>query len=239
MPKYITPRTKKYWFTGKTKKSVIKNEEIEPEETEEIIEPELPLLPLLQQKTDEYIFRLENHIYFTTEVTMLNVNKLAKLIYQINREFEIAKVSIKYGELVPSPIYLHVTSVGGELFGGFRAMDIIENSLVPIYTIVEGYAQSAGSLLFLAGKKRFMTENSYLLIHQLSSYGESGTYEQLRDSFSNNQVLMDRIIDIYNKKSNGKLTKKKLQELLKHDLYWDFNTCKNYNLADELYKQNK
>lgn len=197
---------------------------------------ELPLVTLPQSKANDYVYRLDNHIYFTSDVSLLNINLLSKLIYQINREFEITKATIKCGDLQPSPIYIHIMTIGGDLFSGLRGMDIIENSTVPIYTVVEGYAQSAGSLLFLAGKKRFMTENSFMLIHQLSSYGESGTFEQLKDSFSNNQVLMNRIIDIYHKKSNGKLTKDKLQELLKHDLFWDFNTCKSYNLADELYK---
>ena len=216
------------------KKKNEKNEEIEIED-EELVETEIPIFPMIPPKSEEYIYRLDNHIYFTTDVTMLNINKLSKLIYQINREFEITKASIKYGDLQPTPIYLYITSLGGDIFAGLRGMDIIENSNLPIYTIVEGYAQSAGSILFLAGKKRYMTANSYMLIHQLSSYGENGTYEQLKDSFANNQVLMDRIIEIYNKKSNGKLTKKKLQEVLKRDLYWNFETCKSYNLADEIY----
>lgn len=206
----------------------------DPEE----LEQDVPVISIPQPKTEEYIFRLDNHIYFTTDITMNNINKLIKLIHNITREFEITKISVRCGDLQPNPIFLHITSCGGDIFAGLRGMDIIENSIIPIYTIVEGYAQSAGSLLFLAGKKRYMTENSYLLIHQLSSYGESGTYEQLRDSFSNNQVLMDRIIEIYNKKSNNKLSKKKLQDLLKHDLYWDFNTCKNFNLSDDIYKIN-
>lgn len=227
-------KIKKYYkISGKnlTKTSAV----IEDSDSEsELID--LPPLSLPSNKLDDFIFKLDNHIYFTTDVTMVNINKLAKLIHQVNREYEITKAAVKCGMLHPSPIYLHITSIGGDLFAGFRGMDLIENSSVPIYTVVEGYAQSAGSMLFLAGKKRFMTENSFMLIHQLSSYGENGTFEQLKDSFSNNQVLMDRIVNIYIKKSDGKLTKKKLQELLKHDLFWDFKICKSYNLADELFK---
>lgn len=232
MPKH----NKKYLFKGKNSQVVEKNDDID-EEIEQT--DDAPIMPIFsQQKPDEYVFRMDNYVYFTTDVTMLNINKLTKIIYNINREYEITKANIKCGELQPAPIYLHITSVGGDLFAGLRGMDIIENSIIPIYTIVEGYAQSAGSMLFLAGKKRYMTENSYMLIHQLSSYGESGTFEQLKDSFTNNQILMDRIIEIYCKKSNGKLTKKKLQDLLKHDLFWDFKKCKMHNLADELYTTN-
>ena len=223
-------------WSNKAKKVVrMMNDESEIEEPE-FEEAEMRVIPDMQSRINDFVYRLDNHIYFTSDVTLLHTNLLSKLIYQANREYEITKATIKCGDLQASPIYLHIMSNGGDLFCGLRAMDMIENSFVPIYTVIEGYAQSAASLLFLAGKRRYMTENSYMLIHQLSSQGENGTYEQLKDNFSNNQILMDKIIDIYHKKSNGKLTKKKIQELLKRDLYWDFATCKSYNLADELYK---
>ncbi len=134
------------------------------EEDEDV--PILPFSPaLLEKDDDESVFQLDNHIYFTSDVSMKSINKLAKLIYNANKEFELLVSTTNHmANITPKPIYLHISSVGGDLFAGFRAVDLIQNSRIPIYTVVEGYAISSGSLMYLAGKKKFMSKNSYLLI---------------------------------------------------------------------------
>ena len=181
-----------------------------------------------------HIFRNNNHIYFTSHVNTDNINRLIKLINDANLDF--AELSRNYivQSIVPKPIYLHVNSEGGDLFEGFRAMDAVANSKIPIYTVCEGTAVSAGALIYLAGKRRFMTEYSYLLIHQLSASCK-GTYEMLKDDGVNNKHLMNRIAEFISKKSGGKLTKKKLDEILKHDIFWPYSKCIKIGMVDELY----
>jgi ATP-dependent Clp protease protease subunit len=215
-----------------------KKRRLEDSEDESDEEIELPFNPFAISKDDNDVFILENHIYFTTDVSMKSINKLTKIIFAANREFDLLKQTCKFAEVTPKPIYLHITSTGGDLFAGLRGIDVIQRSELPIYTIIEGYAISAGSVLFLSGKKRFMSKNSYLLIHQLSSYDSGGTFEQIKDSIKNDAMLMNRLYDFYIKSSrNNKLTLDIIKEVLKHDIYWNYKTCEKYGLVDGIYNE--
>lgn len=190
---------------------------------------------------DMFNYKIGNHIYFTSDVDKLSINKLSKLIGNTNREYELTKMglasvsSIDHNKLVPKPIYLHINSNGGSLSEGYRAMDIIKSSKIPIHTVAEGDVVSAASIMFMAGEKRYMTELSYMLIHQMSIHGQSGTFEEIKDSYENSKQFMQKIVDIYYKASNGKMKKKQITDVLKHDLYWNYETCKKYGLVDELW----
>lgn len=194
-----------------------------------------PLLPFLNMKESDTIYRVHNHIYFRTDVTIQSISKLIKLLNEVNNEFALLESSLNHNaKLTPKPLYLHITSLGGVLFGGLMGMNAIENSRVPVYTIVEGVVASAATLLSIAGKKRLMTKDAYYMIHQLSNMA-AGNFHQLSDDQSNNIELMDRLKKIYTEKSSNLLKGKKLDDVLNHDIYWGYETCKRYNLIDGMY----
>lgn len=186
-----------------------------------------------------------NHIYFKTDVTMESVKKLTDLIDEANRQYDRQIIDDTNNFLFPKPIYLHITSNGGDLFGGFLAYDAIQNSKVPIYTVVDGYAVSSGSIMFMAGKKRFMTSNSYILIHQLSqTIHGTQTNADVMDDAANNIELMTRLYQLYLTEfrhgyapvpDSNILDKDTLEQHMAHDIYWNFATCFKYGLADSLY----
>jgi ATP-dependent Clp protease protease subunit len=209
---------------------------LDNEEKENIITNHKPVDDL-----KDSIYRKNNHIYFTTSVSKRSINKLLKLISAVNNDYQMIMSNIgifvnidESKGLDIKPIYLHINSNGGELHEGFRAMDIIKNSAIPIHTIIEGVAVSAASMIYLAGGKRYMTERSQFLMHQMSG-GQIGTYEELKDGFVNNTVHMEQIIDIYHQESSKKMKKKDIREILKRDIFWNYETCKSYNLVDDLY----
>ncbi len=239
--RFVMNKKRRFEETKEPAKKKFKKME-ESEDEEEDMEP-FPINPMqLESKQDDFVYQLDNHIYFTTDVSMKSINKLSKLIHNSNKEFEILESTVSHmAETKPKPIYLHISSMGGDLFAGFRAVDVIQNSKIPIYTVIEGYAISAASLMYLAGKRKFMTKNSFLLIHQLTNYhggGDAETFEKSKDEFTNNQLLMNQLYDFYVSSSNTKLTKKKVEEILKHDLYWNYDTCSKYGLVDELFGVN-
>ena len=130
-------------------------------------------------------------------------------------------------------LHLHIQSYGGFAHAGFSAYDHIRNLSIPIYTHVDGVAASAATLLILAGKKRFIQRNSFMLIHQLKTdYWGSFTHEQMKDQQENSENLMNALKTVYLEKT--KLTAKKLEELLKHDLYFNAEQCLEFGLVDEI-----
>ena len=72
-----------------------------------------------------------------------------------------------YPDLNPF-ISLHIQSGGGALMPTFFVCDTIKNLDTPVFVYVDGFAASAASLMVVSGKKRFMTRNSAMLIHQLT-----------------------------------------------------------------------
>ena len=53
--------------------------------------------------------------------------------------------------------------------------------------------------------------------------------------FKNLQSIMNRIKDIY--KEHATIPKKELADVLKHDLWWDKETCIKYGLIDEVWNK--
>lgn len=207
--------------------------------------PQMADMTKLLEMYDKKVYRKYNHLYFRTDVSMSNITKLCNLIDDYNHEQEIINSSLKTSIVVPKPLYLHITSMGGDLLAGFMAYDYIKNSNIPIYTVAEGYTVSAGSIMFMAGERRLMTENSYLLIHQLNqtSFGRE-TFHDMMDNATNTIEFMSRLYSIYlnnlryNRKKVNKedvLTKEKLENHLLHDIYWNINTCIRYGLVDDVY----
>ena len=80
------------------------------------------------------------------------------------------------------------------------------------------------------GEKRFMTANSYMLIHQLRS-GYWGKMSDIEDEVSNLKKLMKHITKFYLNKT--KIDKSELKEILKKDITWNLKECINYGLVDE------
>jgi ATP-dependent Clp protease protease subunit len=138
----------------------------------------------------------------------------------------VADVNIK-------DLYIHITSYGGSLHEAYLAFDIIKRSKITINTIIEGYAASAGTIMSIAGKRRYMTPTSIMLIHQLST-GIGGKFEEIKDDFENSEQDMKRIVSLYLKECGGKMKKKFIEEQLKHDKWWDANTALKNGLIDEI-----
>lgn len=220
-------------------KILIKNDdddESKPDDEDESIS----LLEIIQKLFTQRgnVFREGNHIYFRSEVTQSSVNELCDLIQQINDEHSGKREQC-------DPIYLHITSMGGDLFAGFLAFDFIKNSNVPVYTIADGFAVSSGANMFMAGKKRFMRKHSYLLIHQLNQFRqENETALNALDNAENVSEFMSKLYDIYldnirhnreNVPETDVLTKEKLKLLMHHDKFWNYDTCLRYGLVDGLY----
>ena len=142
---------------------------------------------------NQKISRENNHIYFHSEV---NRGSIFQLLNHIRSAEESCILMQHRFHIEEVPIYLHINSFGGSVFDAMTAIDVIQNCKTPIYTIIEGATASAGTLISIVGKKRFIRPNAYMLIHELSS-GYWGKMSALEDEFKNLQLLMVRIKDIY------------------------------------------
>ena len=59
-----------------------------------------------------------------------------------------------------------------------------------------------------------------------------GKYEEFKDEIQNLDRLMGMIKEIYGEFT--KVPEDKIEEILKHDLWFDAQTCLDYSLVDEI-----
>ena len=170
----------------------------------------------------------DNRLYFYSEVTRSKNLTLNKSIVELANYYSAIGTSLNSP---PAELYLHINSYGGSVFAGLSSVDYIINSKVPVTTVIDGCAASAATLMSVVGKRRLMHKHAYMLIDQLSS-GMWGKYEDLKDDMENCDNFMKTIKSIYEEHTN--IPRKELDKILKHDLWWDAETCLKYGLIDEI-----
>jgi ATP-dependent protease ClpP protease subunit len=210
------------WSTNKRKKELNDNDSDDNSDTS------ITKIPFLFGKSpNSYIYSNFNHIYFNNDITTDTAFELNKELRKVQTQVKTISASLN---LEPQPIYLHLTTNGGDIYSALSIIDCIESLTIPLYTVIDGFVASAGTLISIMGKKRFMTANSYMLIHQLRS-GYWGKMSDIEDEVSNLQKLMKHISKFYLNKT--KIDKSELKEILKKDITWNLKECINYGLVDD------
>lgn len=124
--------------------------------------------------------------YLNTNVDQYSIHAIARHILQINREdADIPREKRK-------PIILYIISNGGEVDSGFELIDIIENSVTPVFTVNLGFQYSMGFLIGLAGHQRFATKNAKFLMHDGSNF-VYGSGSKVQDQMEFNKRVEQRI----------------------------------------------
>ena len=188
-----------------------------------------PLKKNVQDKAAEkHIAVHENKIYYYAGVNRDSAVELNKKIGELESK------SLTLGnnlDIDPPVLKVLINSGGGSITAGISSMDTILRCKVPVHTYVDGFCASAATFLSVVGSCRFMSRNSYMLIHQLSS-SLWGKYSEIEDEKKNLDLMMETIKNVYSEYT--KVPMKKLDEILKHDLLWDAKTCLKYGLIDEI-----
>lgn len=187
-----------------------------------------------QKKTDNEVYREFNHIYFKTEVSTESIDLLMKLIREFEEEVKAVKADAYSKYFVEPELFVHISTYGGCLYSSLMCYDSLKSKTYNVITIAEGYVASGGTIMMLGGKTRQIQKSAVMLIHQLST-GMYGKFEELKEDFQNSEQDMKRLTKIYHSELKGKMTKKQIEEALKHDYWWDAETCIAKGLCDEIY----
>lgn len=171
---------------------------------------------------------INNKVLFYADVDEGSILELNRVLLQLDAKLQTIKC---LDENYDPIIHLHVNTYGGSIFAAFAAIDTIRRLKSKIYTYVDGSVASAGTLLIAVGHKRFIGQYSHLLIHQLSS-GVYGKFAEIEDEFFNCSNLMKLTKDFYKKYT--KMPMKKLEEILKRDIWLNAQECLEYGIVDEI-----
>ena len=172
---------------------------------------------------------VENTIFFYSDVTEQSALELNQALYELDSKLKNT-FNFLGPDFVPH-IKLHINSFGGSVFAGLAIIDTIRRLKSEVHTYIDGAAASAATIISVAGKKRYIGKNSFMLIHQLSTMNY-GKFSELEDDMENNRRLMKLIKDIY--KQYTKVPMKQIDEILKHDLWFDSAKCLELGLVDQV-----
>ncbi len=189
------------------------------------------LSPYPELKDSNLIEIINDDLYYYGDVEQSKMLYLTKTLKEKENEL-LSRQAIWRLEEIP-PIHLHIQSDGGMAHSGFGGYDLIRDSKLPIYTYIEGFVASAATLLSIAGTKRYMTKNSFLLIHQLRHmHWGTYTHAELKDELKNSEALMKALTRIY--RESTKLPEDILLELMSKNLYFNAEECLKYGIVDEI-----
>ena len=171
---------------------------------------------------------VDNHIYYYSSVNKKSALELNMKLREVEN-----KLIKKYNEHQSHQeyVYLHINSFGGSVFSAFSIIDTIKNMKIPVVSIIEGAAASAATLISVMCDYKIIYQTSYMLIHQLSS-GTWGKMNELEDEMENLKELMNSIRKIYRENTN--ISEGEINEILKHDLWWNSEICLAKGLVDEI-----
>jgi ATP-dependent Clp protease protease subunit len=128
-----------------------------------------------------------------------------------------------------APISLWINSGGGFLTDGFALIDTMRMSRVPIYTIVRGYAASMAGLISVAGHRRFITENSQWMAHDIAAGGyDYGT--KLFARIDEIKLSQKKVFDFL--AANTKMTPVDLEKARHEELWLNPQQCLQKGIVD-------
>lgn len=204
--------------------------ENDPEpQVEQVIKLDASSLYNNANQQEENIRIVDNNIFFYSDVSSSAASDLNRILSEV--EVKLLNLKNNLGDDYSPSIKLRINSGGGSLMDGLAIIDRIRTLRVPVNTYVDGGAASAATLISIVGKKRYIGKNSFMLIHQLSS-AYFGTFQQLEDEHNNSKRLMVTIKDIY--KEYTRIPMKKLDEILRHDIWFTAKECLEYGLVDHI-----
>lgn len=165
----------------------------------------------------------QRRLTLNQDIDQDTVNEIVRHIIQYNRD----DINLRAEDR--KPIILYVCSNGGEVDSGFELIDVIQNSITPVYTVNLGYQYSMGFLIGLAGHKRYATKNAKYLIHDGSSfiYGSSTKVEdQVEFNKSVNYRVKEYIL------ANSTMKEEDYDKNLRREWYMFAQEAKSMGLTD-------
>lgn len=138
---------------------------------------------------------------------------------------------------------VRINSYGGSVSEGLAIYSLLSEFKGHLKTIVDGFACSAASVIFMAGQERVVPENGLLMIHNAWSYAE-GDANVMKKMAEDLEKITQPSINVYVSKTN--LSEKEIKEKMDREEWitsqeafeWGFSTTQTRNEAQQALEAN-
>lgn len=206
-------------------------------EEEMVIPPASPFGPASP------IISIKNHIYFYENVETAITRALFSTMHEVAMNIIDTAIENNFPII---PIHLHINSTGGLVSDALAIVqgieDIQEGRIhqiggipikIPVYTYIEGEADSAASLIASVGTKRFCSRHALSLIHDVRQIGGGiKKIDDIQTEAANLQMIKDKFYEIY--MEHSKLTKEELQKICEKEDYSTPQQLMEFGLVDQI-----
>ena len=172
-----------------------------------------------------------NRIYFHSEIHKDSVEQVKEKIIEVSRDIIPKYIDLGITNPADMEIKLYIDSLGGAISSGFNLIDFMDNHYIPITTIGSGTIASMATLLLVSGKKRYLTKNSHLLVHQFRA-GFSGKREELLDYFKHLEDVQDQLVEYVSNNTNLEINQ--VIKLLKSESWLTTDQALSMGFADKI-----
>ena len=132
-------------------------------------------------------------------------------------------------------INVHINSYGGEVAEGLAIYSLLRSHKAKVRTIVDGFACSIASVIFMAGDERIMSNASLLMIHNAWMY-TYGNAAQLRKDADDLDKITQASINAYMNHVN--ITEEELKEMLDAETWITPQDALNMGFATAIVNDN-
>lgn len=181
-------------------------------------------------ENDDYQINVDKKnsmVQFTGDITPNAVHSLKEKIIEIVNSFKKADDRV---------VHLHIQSEGGCLFSGVGMFDwltLMKDVLdFGLNCYGMGLVASAASIIYMAGDVRMCGENSYFLIHALSTMSISTGFEESKQNLKNNEKIMNQLTRFYTEHTT--ITEKMLGKCMKKDIYMTYTQCVKFGIDNSV-----
>ena len=133
------------------------------------------------------------------------------------------------------PVYMYLSSPGGNLMDGYAIIDQMQLSPFPVHTIVRGQAHSMAAIITAYGTKgrRFITPHSCMMLHSVSLDLSTESIERAQKAFRYVQKDYDELVS--DLAGHTRLSPKKLTLLLSETCWMNAKEAIKVGIVDKIW----
>ena len=130
-------------------------------------------------------------------------------------------------------LIFEINSGGGSVYNGFQMYTVLRDSKREAICEIQSIAASAASVFAMGCSVRRISPVASMMIHRASSYA-SGNSEDMRKTKQMLDTVDDGILNAYEERVKGKLTRNKLKEMLEQETFMTAQEAVENGFATEV-----
>lgn len=175
--------------------------------------------------TEYRIDLIGNSLYFTGHINQSSAHEFVIKLQQLENYIQGKE---------DKQVNLYLSSEGGEVGSGFRMYETLKFFEGKVTCYPEGFVASSAVTVMCGCNKIISTPLTTFLIHQITTWIDGKFYHN-KATIAWQDILQTNIADIYDKKTNGKVT----ADMLKEETYLTAQQALELGLVDEIINYTK